>query len=302
MVSHRRPTQSGPGIGARVSAVTVVSAAAATAAATLGASPAGAEPQRRPEVTRATVDQLFADAEKATERYNSADERARKLRGLVEQAQDRAARGQEAVNKMRGALGSLALAQYRSGGLDPALSLLLSSDPDSYLDRAAVLERVGVRQSGALRELEQAQRTLGRVRSEAARDLTELERSRAAVARHKRAVEGKLAEARRVLATLPTTERAGLRALLALGPRRDGEPALRRPRWRGLLGAGRRRRARRPERGGAALRVGRQRALRLRLFGADPVVVRTGGRRAAAHLPGPAVRGPAGPALPGAPR
>ncbi|RDG38145.1 C40 family peptidase [Streptomyces corynorhini] len=207
MVSHRRPTQSGPGLGARVGAVTAVSAAAATAAATLGASPAGAEPQRRPEVTRATVDRLFADAEKATERYHRADERARKLRGLVDQAQDRAARGQEAVNKMRGALGSLALAQYRSGGMDPALALLLSSDPDGYLDRAAVLERVGVRQSAALSELQQAQRTLGRVRSEAARDLTELERSRAAVARHKRAVEGKLAEARRVLATLPGTDR-----------------------------------------------------------------------------------------------
>ncbi|MEW1721311.1 NlpC/P60 family protein [Streptomyces sp. NPDC093109] len=206
MVSHRRPTQSGPTLGARVSAISAVSAAAATAAA-LGAAPASADPGQRPEVTSATVDRLLADAERATEQYNAADERTRRLRTLVDEAQDRAARGQEQVNTMRGALGSLAVAQYRSGGIDPSLALLLSSDPDSYLDKAAVLERVGQRQSGALRELQQAQRQLGQVRKEAARDLTELERSRTAVARHKRTVEGKLAEARRVLAALPTADR-----------------------------------------------------------------------------------------------
>ncbi|AXG77418.1 C40 family peptidase [Streptomyces paludis] len=206
MVSHRRPTQSGPSLGARVSAISAVSAAAATAAA-LGAAPAGADPQHRPEAARSTVDRLLADAERATEQFNAADERTRRLRTRVDEAQDRAARGQEQVNTMRGALGSLAVAQYRSGGVDPSLALLLSSDPDSYLDKAAVLERVGQRQSGALRELRQAQRKLGQVRKEATRDLTELERSRAAVARHKRTVEGKLAEARRVLAALPTADR-----------------------------------------------------------------------------------------------
>ncbi|MYZ41321.1 hypothetical protein GT002_41000, partial [Streptomyces sp. SID4917] len=157
----------------------------------------GADPRRSPEATRAEVDRLYEQAEKATEQYNKATERVDRLRALVDQAQDSAARGQDSVNRMRGALGSVAGAQYRSGGLDPALALLLSSDPDSYLDKASVLDRVGERQSGALRELKQAQRRLGQVRMEAARDLTELERSRAVVARHKRAVEGKLAQARR---------------------------------------------------------------------------------------------------------
>ncbi|MFE3143561.1 NlpC/P60 family protein [Streptomyces scopuliridis] len=206
MVSHRRPSQPGLGLGARGSAI-AVSAAAATAAAALGAAPAGADPQQTPEATRAKVDRLFEQAEKATELYNKANEQAGRLRGLVDRAQDSAARGQERVNKMRGALGSLAGAQYRSGGIDPALALLLSSDPDSYLDKASVLDRVGARQSGTLRELQQAQRRLGQVRMEAAHDLTELERSRAAVSRHKRTVERKLAEARRLLDSLPTADR-----------------------------------------------------------------------------------------------
>ncbi|MET9538909.1 NlpC/P60 family protein [Streptomyces sp. NPDC006553] len=197
MASHRRPAR-----------VTVLTAAAATAAAALGAVPASAEPGAGSAATRATVDRLFEEAEKATEGYNRADEKADALRRTVSQAQDSLARGQERINRMRGALGSVAGAQYRSGGIDPALALLLSSDPDTYLDRASALDRITARQGAALAELRREQRRLSQKRSEARTSLVELERSRAEVARHKRVVEGKLAEARRVLAGLTAEERA----------------------------------------------------------------------------------------------
>ena len=51
---------------------------------------------------------------------------------------------------MRGALGALAGAQYRSGGIDPSLALMLSYDPDGYLDKAAALDRISARQAGEL--------------------------------------------------------------------------------------------------------------------------------------------------------
>ncbi|MEU1279075.1 NlpC/P60 family protein [Streptomyces sp. NPDC005805] len=205
MVSHRRPSQTGLASGARA---TVLTAAAATAAAALGTAPAVAEPGDRATATRADVDRLHTEAERATERFNAAGERADRLRERVADAQDRVARGQERINELRDALGSVAGAQYRSGGVDPGLALFLSADPDSYLDRASVLGRVGERQSGALAALRSEQRDLAQERAEVSRDLTELERSRAAVARHKRTVEGKLAEARRLLNRLPDEERA----------------------------------------------------------------------------------------------
>ncbi|MET7361541.1 NlpC/P60 family protein [Streptomyces sp. NPDC005562] len=201
---HRRPAQ--PGLD-RSTRVTVLSAAAATAAAALGAAPAGAAPQDKPSDTRATVDRLYEQAEQATELYNKADERADKLRAQVGRAKDSVARGQERINRMRGALGALAGAQYRSGGIDPSLALLLSSDPDGYLDRASVLDRVGARQAGELADLQRAQRTLAQERTEAGRKLAELEKSRTAVARHKRTVEHKLAKARKLLNSLPSGER-----------------------------------------------------------------------------------------------
>ncbi|MBT2399978.1 NlpC/P60 family protein [Streptomyces sp. ISL-100] len=207
MATHRRPSQSGLTQSARV---TVLSAAAATAAA-LVTSPASADPHDTSSdtatTTQARVDRLFEQAEQATERFNKADELADQLREQVGQAQDMAARGQERINRMRGALGAVAGAQYRAGGLDPALALLLSENPDSYLSKAAALDRIGARQVSALSQLRDAQRKLGRQRAEAAVKLGELERSRAAVARHKRTVERKLAAARRLLNSLPKAER-----------------------------------------------------------------------------------------------
>jgi cell wall-associated NlpC family hydrolase len=208
VVSHRRSSPSGLGRSARGGVVAAVSVVAATAAATLVAAPAGAEPRESADATRTKVDRLYEDAEKATEQYNKADEKVAKLRKLIDHAQDRAARGQDRINRMRGALGSAAGAQYRSGGIDPGLALLLSSTPDTYLDRATALGRVSAHQAGVLRELRRAQRQMGQERTEANHDLTELERSRAAVASHKRTVEHKLAQARRLLSALPDGDRA----------------------------------------------------------------------------------------------
>jgi cell wall-associated NlpC family hydrolase len=199
--SHRRlAPSSGPDRGA-LAAAGLLSAAAAA----LVAVPAAATPY---DDTRTEVDRLYREAEKATEAYNAADERADALRRRAGTAQDGIARQQERINTMRESLGALAGAQYRSGGLDPSLALLFSDDPEDYLDKASVLDRITTRQAGELRELKSAMRSLAQDRAETARTLGALERSRKAAAAHKRTVERKLAEARRLLDSLPPGERA----------------------------------------------------------------------------------------------
>lgn len=201
--------------------MTVLSAAAATAAAALGAATASAEPQDTPQTAGARVDRLFTEAEQATEHYNKAGENVVRLRGEVSRAQDRAARGQERVNRMRTEIGSAAREQYRAGGIDPSLALLLSSEPDSYLDRAATLDRVDHRRATALAGLRKAQQALDQTRAEAGRSLAGLERNRAAVSRHKRTVERKLSKARDLLKELPGAERAAFERASRSG-REDG--------------------------------------------------------------------------------
>ncbi|MER6832986.1 C40 family peptidase [Streptomyces cellulosae] len=201
MGSHRRTAPSSGSERSTALALGLLSAAATA----LGAVPATAAPQ---EDARAEVDRLYREAEKATEAYNAADERADALRREIADAQDGIARKQQRVNTMREALGSLAGSQYRSGGLDPALALLLSEDPEDYLRKASVLDRLGVHRTAELRKLRGTLRSLSQDRAEAAKRLGALERSRKAAAAHKRTVEHKLAEARRLLNSLPAGERA----------------------------------------------------------------------------------------------
>ncbi|MFJ8750690.1 NlpC/P60 family protein [Streptomyces sp. NPDC102441] len=215
MVSHRRPTRPGLNRGVRA---TVLSATAATAAVTLQAAPASAVPEETHETAKAAVDRLYGEAERATERYNAARESLGRLRGRVAGAQDSAARTQEDINRMRVSLGSMAGAQYRSGGIDPSVALLLSSDPDTFLDRAAALDRVGERRAATLGKLHQARRKIAQIRTEAAGALAGVERERAAVARSKRTVEGKLARARELLHALPAADRASLGRASRSGP------------------------------------------------------------------------------------
>ncbi|MFF8400126.1 NlpC/P60 family protein [Streptomyces sp. NPDC015684] len=199
MGSHRRLAPSS-GFDRGAAALCVLSAAAAT----FGAVPAHAAPHG----TRAEVDRLYEEAERATQAFDKAAERAGTLRREVRDAQDHIARQQQRINTLRERLGSVAGAQYRSGGLDPAVALLFSDDPADYLDKAATLDRIGTRQAGQLRELRSALRDLAQERAEAAGRLADLEKSRKAVVAHKRTVEKKLATARRLLNSLPAAERA----------------------------------------------------------------------------------------------
>ncbi|MFD4245676.1 NlpC/P60 family protein [Streptomyces sp. NPDC058525] len=226
MASHRR---AGLGSLDRNTKVTVLTAAAATAAVAMTGTPAGAAPglPHDPAAgSRAQVDRLFEEAEQATERFNEAGEKADRLRAEVNKAQDAVARGQERINTMRGILGTFAGAQYRSGGIDPAVGLMLAEDPDAYLEQAAALDRLTGRQARQLDELREEQRRLGQERREASGKLAELDALRADVARHKRSVTAKLAAARRLLNAMPSEERADFERASRSGGRPDALPEL----------------------------------------------------------------------------
>jgi cell wall-associated NlpC family hydrolase len=211
VASHRRFPQ--PGLAARTTRVTVLSAAAAATAALSGgtaqvavADPSGGSPDHASQVDH--LDRLYQQAERATQKYDAAQERAQQLRADLSALQDRAAKGQDHVNALRDELGTLAAAQYRAGAIDPSLALLLSADPDDYLDRAAVLDRIGGQQIGRLRQLQSAERELLQQRSEAAVKLAELRKTGTILRDRKEAVQRSLAEAQHILNAMPVAQRA----------------------------------------------------------------------------------------------
>lgn len=207
MASHRRPKQPGR---ARVTVLT----ATAAAAVALTSQAANAAPSEKPskDEVKSKVDKLYEEAEKATEKYNGAKEKQGKLEKQVDSLQDKVARGQDDLNELRGGLGSLASAQYRSGGIDPSLQLFLSSDPDSYLDKASALDQLSSKQAEALKKIQTKQRTLAQQRKEASDKLEDLSETRAELGKKKREVQAKLGEAQRLLNSLSAKERAAMKA------------------------------------------------------------------------------------------
>ncbi|MGW2593429.1 NlpC/P60 family protein [Streptomyces sp. NPDC001515] len=210
MAAHRKTKQRPHSGTAARTAATLALAGAATAAALPG--PAHADPAPTTAQVKARVDRLYREAETATEQYNGAKEKAAATARAVDDLRDEAARRTERLNTARQALGAYAAAQYRSSGIDPAVQLALSSDPDQYLRRAAYVERAGERRATELRTVRRQVTDLAQVRAEAAGQLRELAARRAALKEHKATVRAKLAEARRLLDRLSPAERAAFDA------------------------------------------------------------------------------------------
>ncbi|MFJ3701149.1 MULTISPECIES: C40 family peptidase [Streptomyces] len=204
--AHRKPGQrlfTGP---AARTAATLALAGAATATALEGA--AQADPQLTTAQVRAEVDRLYHDAEVATEKYNGAKEQSTASEKSLDALRDEAARRTERLNTARDALGSYATAQYRSAGIDPAVRLALSSDPDEYLERASFEDRAGDRQAGAINGVRRQIGDIARLRARAQDELAVLTSRRAELKKQKDAVRTKLAGARKLLATLTADQRA----------------------------------------------------------------------------------------------
>ncbi|MBP2404642.1 putative endopeptidase precursor [Streptomyces netropsis] len=206
VASHRKPKQHPLAGNTARTAATLALAGVATATALDGTGNATPPPTK--DQVKARVGQYYREAEVATERYNGVREKADRARSALDGLQDEAARRTERLTAARNALGSFATAQYREGGLPPAVRLLLSSSPDRYLERASLADRAGSLQAVALTRVRSELRGVERVRTTAAARLAELKDEQAALSRHKRTVEAKLDDARRLLDRLTAEERA----------------------------------------------------------------------------------------------
>jgi cell wall-associated NlpC family hydrolase len=206
VAAHRKPRQRALGGGRSRTAATIALAGAATATVLDGTG--HAEPRLTPTQVKAKVDRLYREAEAATEKYNGAKEKAEAAERRLGDLRDEAARRQARLNETREALGSAAAAQYRAGGLDPALQLALSSDRDRYLDGAEFVERAAVRQKAELGRAREQLREVAKLRGAARVELASLKSRQTELKRHRKTITGKLDEARGLLSLLTAEERA----------------------------------------------------------------------------------------------
>ncbi|MFG2650019.1 NlpC/P60 family protein [Streptomyces sp. NPDC048436] len=208
MAAHRKPRQRSLSGHTARTAATIALAGAATATAFDGTG--HADPRLSPAEVKSKVDALYREAEIATEKYNGAKEKADSAEKSLGELRDEAARKTEKLNSSRDALGSIAAAQYRSGGIDPALQVALSSDPDQFLERATLADRAGSRQATAVSGVRKQLREVDQLRTEADGTLARLKSRQAELEKHKKTVNGKLGAAKRLLSRLTADQRAEL--------------------------------------------------------------------------------------------
>ncbi|WP_406219184.1 NlpC/P60 family protein [Streptomyces canus] len=214
MASHRKSRP----VGTRVAGIRTpaLATAALTSVALLSQSANAAPADDRPslEEVEKKVDDLYRQAESATDTYNAAKEKTATQRKQVDTLLDDVAQRTEKLNEARDELGSFAAAQYRTGaGASGTATFLLADTPQDYFDQTQLMGRLTNRQKGAVDDYVSEQSATMKKRQEASQSLQTLTETQSDLKTAKATVQKKLADAREMLSELTAQEKARLAAI-----------------------------------------------------------------------------------------
>lgn len=165
------------------------------------------------EAVRERLDALYHDAAVATDAYNAAEEKSRQQSAQIVALAKKIVKGQEKLRQLKARAGAAAAAQYRTNGLPDEAQLILSDNPQEFLDATGrVLQ--GQRATKALiAELTQTQQDLKQYADDASAQWTKLEAGRKAKAAAKKKVEQQIAAAEQLESQLEEREKERLAEL-----------------------------------------------------------------------------------------
>ena len=215
MASHRKSRTPGTRVaGIRTPALaTAALTSVALLSQTATAAPSDDGKPSLEEVEK-KVDDLYRQAESATERYNAAKEKTAKQRKQVDTLLDDVAERTQKLNEARAELGSFAAAQYRTGaGIPDTATFLLADTPQDIFDQRQVMDRMTGRQKEAVDDYVTQQSETMRTRQEATKSLETLTESQGDLKTAKATVQKKLADARELMSKLTAEEKARLAAI-----------------------------------------------------------------------------------------
>ncbi|WP_405869953.1 NlpC/P60 family protein [Streptomyces sp. NBC_00005] len=215
MASHRKSRPAGTRVaGIRTPALaTAALTSVALLSQTANAAPSTDGKPSLEEVEK-KVDDLYRQAESATEKYNATKEKTTKQRKRVDTLLDDVAKRTQKLNEVRDELGSFAAAQYRTGASEPdTATFLLADSPQDYFDQTQLMGRLTSRQKGAVDDYVAEQSATMKKRQEATKSLETLTESQSDLRTAKSTVQTKLSDARELLSKLTAEEKARLAAI-----------------------------------------------------------------------------------------
>lgn len=165
------------------------------------------------EDVRKQIEKLYHDAGVATDAYNAAEEKSEKQSRQIVKLARSITEGQRKLEKLKSRAGAAARAQYRSGGVSSEARLMLSDDPQEFLDGAGRMREGQKATKGMLTEMERTQEDLRIYAKDATAQWKKLEANRKAKAESKKKIKKKIAAAEEMESRLEKKERERLRKL-----------------------------------------------------------------------------------------
>ncbi|MGW1882170.1 NlpC/P60 family protein [Streptomyces sp. NPDC001970] len=169
-----------------------------------------APPKKTLEEIRVELDGLYARAASATDAYNLAEEQAKKQSAEIVELAREIVKGQDRIADLKDRAGAAARAQYRGGGLPPEAQLMLTDDPQLFLDSAGRFQQGQKATKDLIAELEQTQADLAAYTKEAGAQWTRLEANRVKQEKAKKEINQQIAAAKKIESQLEKEERERL--------------------------------------------------------------------------------------------
>lgn len=165
------------------------------------------------EAVRKKLEKLYHDAAVATDEYNAAEEAAEKQSAEIVSLAKKIVKGQERLAELKKRAGAAAAAQYRSGGLPDEAHLMLSDDPQAFLDGTGRVLQGQRATKGLLAEMTRTQQDLEQYAKDASAQWQKLEAGRKAKAAAKKKIKKQIAAAEELESQLEEEEKDRLAEL-----------------------------------------------------------------------------------------
>lgn len=195
------------GIGVALGTLGLVATLAATSAA-----PAAADPPLTVDDAKAQVAELETEAAAIDQQYVGVKEQIKASKAQLKQKRADVAAQSAKVTKMRQQVGQVALAQFQNRSLNTTARLFFTSDTDGFLNQVSTVEKVSQNQNSALQDFQSEQAELASLERSTATDLAQLEAQEQSLTALRKQSEGKITEAKSVLAQLTEQERQRIAA------------------------------------------------------------------------------------------
>lgn len=182
---------------ARVLATLCITALSGTM---LVASPSNAEPDI--DNVQSRVDKLYHQAEQASERYNNARLEMKKARTRLTALQDDLDRQQAKVDDVRAQVAKAVVSQYQGQALSSTTQVLLSQNPDAFLNQLTTVSEYNDQQSQMMADFAVQAKQLEMRQAAAQRELDRIAATKKELGQEKAEIDDKAAKAKELLGKL----------------------------------------------------------------------------------------------------